>query len=73
MTQTVKNLLSRYNFLSTGEGQNPFVAGMGKVISLNSQTDFSGKIASLRLSDQQMLANDARQIGKDMWDILQGK
>jgi hypothetical protein len=71
MTQAIKNFLSRYNFLSAGGGADPFVSGMGKVISLNSQTDFSGKIASLRLTEQEMLAKDARRIGKDMWEVLQ--
>lgn len=48
------------------------VRGMGKIISLNAQTDFQNRIPSLRLTDREVLAKDARRIGQDMWDVLEG-
>lgn len=58
-----------YSYISAGKSEN-ILRGIGKVISLNAETDFTYYIPSARLSDKQILAKDLRRVGQDMWTVL---
>ena len=72
MTRIIREILKDVQNPKEKSSSGNFARGMGKVISLNAQTDFRNQVASLRLSEKSALTKDARRIGQDMWDILEG-